>query len=75
MTRTSKILLINLAIFTAYMAYGKSAQDIGTMMLLILLQFILNLVLGFAGREGKAAYFLSACLVPIIGLAVCVYQW
>ncbi len=75
MTKTSKILLINLAIFTAYMVYGKSAQDIGTMMLLILLQFIVNLMMGFAARQGKAAYFLSTFLVLIIGFAVCVYQW
>ncbi len=75
MTITSKILLINLAVFTVYMVYGKSAQDIGTMMLLILLQFIVNLVMGFAARKGKSAYFLSACLVLIIGFAVCVYQW
>ncbi len=75
MTATSKILLINLAIFTAYMVYGKAAQDIGTMMLLILLQFIVNLVMGFAAREGKSAYFLSAFVVLIIGLAVCVYEW
>jgi hypothetical protein len=75
MPTTSKILFVNLAVFTVYMVYGKSAQDIGTMMLLILLQFIVNLVMGFATREGKSAYFLSACLVPIIGLAVCVYEW
>jgi lipopolysaccharide export LptBFGC system permease protein LptF len=75
MTITSKILLINLAVFTTYAVYGKSNQDIGTLMLLILLQFIVNLVMGFAAREGKAAYFLSAFLVPIIGFAVCVYEW
>lgn len=75
MTTTSKILLVNLAVFTAYMVYGKSAQDIGTMMLLILLQFIVNLVMGFAARQGKSAYFLSAFLVLIIGFAVCVYEW
>jgi lipopolysaccharide export LptBFGC system permease protein LptF len=75
MTTNSKILLINLAIFTVYMVYGKSSQDIGTMMLLILLQFVVNLVVGFAARQGKAAYFLSAFLVLIIGFAVCVYEW
>jgi hypothetical protein len=75
MTTTSRILLINLAIFTAYMVYGKSSQDIGTMMLLILLQFIVNLVMGFAAREGKAAYFLSTFLVLIIGFTVCIYDF
>ncbi len=75
MTTTSKILLINLAIFTAYAVYGKSARDIGTMMLLVFVQFVANLILGFAAREGKSAYFLSAFLVPIIGFAVCVYHF
>ena len=74
MTTSSKVLLVNLAIFVVCAVYGKSG-DIGTMMVLIFVQFVANLIMGFAAREGKSAYFLSAFLVPIIGFAVCLYDF
>jgi uncharacterized membrane protein HdeD (DUF308 family) len=72
MTINSKILLINLVIFAAYSAYCKSIQALFFMALWIVTQVVMNLILGFSGREGKGAYFLSALLVLIIGFAVCV---
>ncbi len=72
MTTSSKVLLINLAIFTTYLVYGKSKGDIFFLMVWITIQFLVNLVAGAIVREGKPAYFLSACLVLVIGFAVCV---
>jgi lipopolysaccharide export LptBFGC system permease protein LptF len=72
MNISSRILLINLTIFTAYSLAGKSSRDIFVMMLGILVQFVVNIISGFTARKGKGAYFLSAFLVLIIGFAVCV---
>lgn len=74
MTTNSKVLLINLAIFTAYAAYCKSTQAFFFMALWILWQFVANLALGFSRRDGKGAYLLSAFLVLLIGFGVCVYD-
>ena len=74
MTTNSKILLVNLAVFTLYAAYCKSTQMLFFMALWILSQFVVNLILGFSRRDDKAAYLLSAFLVLLIGFGVCVYD-
>jgi uncharacterized membrane protein HdeD (DUF308 family) len=74
MTTSSKILLINLAVFTAYAAYCKSTQALFFMALWIVAQFVVNLILGFSRRDGKGAHLLSAFLVLLIGFGVCVYD-
>jgi len=75
MNKSSVILLTNLAIFTVYLVYGKSKGDVFFLMVWITIQFVVNLLAGVIVREGKPAYFLSACLVLVIGFAVCVNEF
>lgn len=72
MTRSSKILLINLVIFLAYALFTKISRDVGVLFTLLIIQFFVNIILGFAdSKAGRGFYFLSAFLVLILGFTTC----